>query len=71
MINLRALQPELPHVGKFPYSRGKLNCVGSRENLQGKWVVVGEISFFVGQMSYFDIFVAMKDITRYQGSIFK
>ena len=52
-------------------SRGKLNCVGRRENLQGKWAVVGEISFFVGQMSYFDIFVAMKDITRYQGSIFK
>ena len=31
----------------------------------------GNFVFFVGQMSYFDIFVAMKDITRYQGSIFK
>ena len=36
---------------------------GVGKNLRGKWAGVGEILFFVGQMSYFDIFVAMKDIT--------
>ena len=46
----------LPHVGKFPYSRGKSNYVGSRENLRGKWAGVGNFLLFVGEISCSDIF---------------